>query len=135
MNRRLLRLLVFAPVVAWCSMAVPSPTEQGTRTGRLPLPPTGTRFYFDVIQSHDERYAGDTPSHLGRDGGLTSRPNVALGDPVHRRDGEKDTLVGHVTSVSWDRVSGSLTVEFDPVEKVRVAVGDEVWIDLNPQIP
>jgi hypothetical protein len=29
-------------------------------------------------------------------------------------------------------VSGSLTVEFEPQPFERIAVGDEVWIDLNP---
>jgi hypothetical protein len=29
-------------------------------------------------------------------------------------------------------VTGSLELEFDPEPLQRVAVGDEVWIDLNP---
>jgi hypothetical protein len=42
------------------------------------------------------------------------------------------TVIGRVTLVQWDRVSGSLTVEFDPEPLHRIAVGDEVWVDLNP---
>ena len=42
------------------------------------------------------------------------------------------TVIGKVTLVQWDRVSGSLTVEFDPEPLHRIAVGDEVWVDLNP---
>jgi hypothetical protein len=102
---------------------------------RLPLAPPGTRFEFEVIESHDAVYLGDTPGHMGRDGGLTVRPNVALGDGVYRTTGEKTARVGTITRVVWDRVSGGLTVEFDPEPLTRVAVGDEVWIDLNPLPP
>ena len=102
---------------------------------RLPLAPPGTRFEFEVIESHDAAYLGDTPGHMGRDGGLTVRPNVALGDGVYRTTGEKMARVGTITRVVWDRVSGGLTVEFDPEPLTRVAVGDEVWIDLNPLQP
>jgi hypothetical protein len=102
---------------------------------KLPLAPPGTRFEFEVIESHDAAYLGDTPGHMGRDGGLTVRPNVALGDGVYRTTGEKTARVGTITRVVWDRVSGGLTVEFDPEPLTRVAVGDEVWIDLNPLPP
>jgi len=98
----------------------------------LPLPAHGTPFYFEVIESHDARYPGDTPAHKGKDGGLSVRPNVALGDAVYRTVDTSTEFIGKVTSVAWDRVSGSLTVEFDPVPVQRIAVGDEVWIDLNP---
>ena len=40
--------------------------------------------------------------------------------------------VSRITRVAWSRVSGSLEVEFHPEPLVRIAVGDEVWIDLNP---
>lgn len=99
---------------------------------RLPLAAPGTRFHFEVIESHDAAYLGDTPGHMGRDGGLAVRPNVALGDGVYRTAGEQATRIGTITRVVWDRVSGGLTVEFDPAPLVRVAVGEEVWIDLNP---
>lgn len=98
----------------------------------LSLAPHGTPFHFEVIDSHDAKYLGDTPSHMGRDGGLTVRPNVALGDPVYRTVDKTTRTIGRITQVAWDRVSGSLTVEFDPEPLVRIAVGDEVWIDLNP---
>jgi len=94
----------------------------------------GTPFRFEVIESHDAEYLGDTPAHLGRSGGLTIRPRVALGDPVYRTDAGTHRRVGHVTHVVWNRVSGSLQVEFDPAPLERVAVGDEVWIDLNPEV-
>jgi hypothetical protein len=102
---------------------------------KLPLAPPGTRFEFEVIESHDAAYLGDTPGHMGRDGGLTVRPNVALGDGVYRTTGEKMARVGTITRVVWDRVSGGLTVEFDPEPLTRIAVGEEVWIDLNPLPP
>ncbi len=99
---------------------------------RLPLAPQGMKFEFEVIESHDAAYLGDTPGHMGRDGGLKVRPNVALGDGVYRTVSEKPVRIGTITRVLWDRVSGGLTVEFDPAPLVRVAVGEDVWIDLNP---
>jgi hypothetical protein len=98
----------------------------------LTLAPHGTPFFFEVIDSHDAKYPGDTPAHMGKDGGLTVRPNVALGDPVYRTTNKATTVIGKVTLVMWDRVSGSLTVEFNPESFHRIAVGDEVWVDLNP---
>ena len=98
----------------------------------LPHAPHGTPFHFEVIDSHDAKYLGDTPAHVGKDGGLTVRPQVALGDSVYRTLGKTTKVVGTITQVLWDRVSGSLTVEFDPQPFERIAVGDEVWIDLNP---
>jgi hypothetical protein len=111
-----------APGVAWAEDA----------QSRLPLAPHGTKFHFEVIESHDAVYLGDTPGHMGRDGGLKVRPNVALGDGVYRTEGDTTTRVGTITRAVWDRVSGGLTVEFDPEPLRRIAVGDEVWIDLNP---
>ena len=104
----------------------------GDAQASLVLAPHGTPFSFEVIESHDAKYPGDTPAHTGKDGGLTVRPNVALGDPVYRTVNDSTTIIGRVTLVAWDRVSGSLTVEFDPKPMLRIAVGDEVWIDLNP---
>jgi hypothetical protein len=103
----------------------------------LPRAPHGTPFVFEVIESLDAAYLGDTPSHVGRDGGLEVRPNVALGDPVFRvaadeSEATKPVRIGRVTRVVWERVSGSLTVEFDPEPLIRIAVGDEVFVDLNP---
>jgi len=106
------------------------PAERGAP---LPLAKAGSRFHFDVIESFDAKYEGDTPGHSGRSGGLSeSRPQIALGDPVFR-DTQK---VGSVTRVEWVRVQGSLTIEFDPEPDIRIAVGDSVWVDLNPaQVP
>lgn len=98
----------------------------------LPLATSGTRFEFEVIESIDAAYLGDTPGHMGRGGDLAVRPNVALGDGVYRTLGETTTRIGTITRVRWERVSGGLTVEFDPVPLVRIAVGEVVWIDLNP---
>ena len=109
--------------------------EPGDVHASLPRAPHGSRFAFEIIESHDAKYLGDTPGHMGRDGGLEVRPNVAIGDPVHRTEAGGDRLVGRVTAVVWERVSRSLTVEFDPEPFLRIAVGDEVWIDLNPSPP
>ncbi|MEI6239649.1 MAG: hypothetical protein WCR51_04625 [Planctomycetia bacterium] len=56
---------------------------------------------------------------------------VALGDPVYKV-GDVDKAIGGVTGVRWERLKGALTVEFRPHEEHRIAVGDEVWVDLNP---
>lgn len=128
-------LSVAALVLTLTALASPSPYPQAvaadTQAG-LSLAPHGTPFHFEVIESHDAKYLGDTPAHMGKDGGLTVRPNVALGDPVYRTANNSTAVIGRVTLALWDRVSGSLTVEFDPEPLVRIAVGDEVWVDLNP---
>jgi hypothetical protein len=108
------------------------PADAADSHADLPRPPHGTKFSFEVIDSHDSKYLGDTPAHVGKDGGLTVRPQVALGDHVYRTEGGATKIVGTITQVLWDRVSGSLTVEFSPQPLERIAVGDEVWIDLNP---
>jgi len=119
----------FMPLPASPSDGIVRATD--TQAG-LSLAPHGTPFFFEVIDSHDAKYPGDTPAHRGKDGGLTVRPNVALGDPVYRTVNKETTVIGKVTLVLWDRVSGSLTVEFNPQPSQRIAVGDEVWVDLNP---
>lgn len=101
----------------------------------LPVAAHGTRFHFEVIESHDARYLGDTPAHCGKDGGLTVRPQVALGDAVYRTVNGAQSMIGRITRVEWNRVSSSLEVEFTPEPLHRIAVGDEVWIDLNPRPP
>ena len=98
-------------------------------------PTPGTRFWFEVIESFNAKYQGDTPGHIGRGGGLSLHPHVALGDPVYHKIGDTDKAIGSVTWVTWDRLKGSLTVEFRPHEEHRIAVGDEVWVDLNPSFP
>ena len=134
-HHRSVSLTVFLPTLALLAL----PCTPLTRIVRaadaqasLALAPQGTPFFFEVIDSHDAKYHGDTPSHVGKDGGLTVRPNVALRDPVYRTVNKTTTVIGKVTLVQWDRVSGSLTVEFDPEPLHRIAVGDEVWVDLNP---
>lgn len=92
---------------------------------------TAARFEFEVIESFDAKYLGDTPGHHGRNGGLVARPRVYLGDPVYRGE----TVVGHVTSVIWDRVNGGLNVEFDPAPLQLVSVGDVAWIRLDGSPP
>jgi hypothetical protein len=86
------------------------------------------RFEFEVIESFNAKYEGDTPGHIGKSGGLADRrPHVALGDPVFR--GEQK--VGVVTGLGWSRAQGSLQVEFDPLDGARIAVGDQVWLTLG----
>lgn len=117
-------------------LATPAPRSNVARGNdeppSLPLAPPGMPFRFEVIESHDAEYLGDTPAHLGKNGGLTVRPQVALGDPVYRTTATGRTRIGHITRVTWSRVGGSLEVEFDPEPFHRIAVGDEVWLDLNP---
>ena len=92
-----------------------------------------SRFVFDVVESFNSKYLGDTPGHTGRNGGLgDTRPNVALGDPVYRGDKQ----IGVVTGLVWERAPrSSLTVEFDPQPLERIAVGDTVWIKLDTTSP
>lgn len=86
------------------------------------------RLSFDVIESFDARYLGDTPGHVGRVGGLGQRrPKVALGDPVFRGD----EIVGTVTGLTWNRANGSLDVEFDPAPLKVIVLGDAVWVALR----
>ena len=124
--------VAIAAFLTLSAMNLPSVSWAEDAQSRLPLAPHGTKFLFEVIESHDAVYLGDTPGHMGRDGGLKVRPNVALGDGVYRTDGETTTRVGTITRAVWDRVSGGLTVEFDPEPLRRIAVGDGVWVDLNP---
>ena len=134
-HHRSLSLVLFFPILALLTLLWPPLTSNiraADAQASLVLAPNGTPFFFEVIDSHDAKYPGDTPSHLGKDGGLTVRPNVALHDPVYRTVNKTTTVIGKVTLVKWDRVSGSLTVEFVPEPLHRIAVGDEVWIDLNP---
>ena len=134
-HHRCSSLTLFFPTLALLALLWPPFTanaQAADAQASLELAPHGTPFFFEVIDSHDAKYPGDTPSHLGKDGGLSVRPNVALRDPVYRTVNKATTVIGRVTLVQWDRVSGSLTVEFDPEPLHRIAVGDEVWVDLNP---
>jgi len=130
-----LQWLMLSSLLAFTTLGwrpCPSEAVAADAQASLPLAAHGTPFYFEVIDSHDAKYQGDTPAHMGKDGGLTVRPNVALGDAVYRTANKSTVIIGTVTLVLWDRVSGSLTVEFDPEPNHRIAVGDEVWVDLNP---
>jgi hypothetical protein len=134
-HHRSVSLTLFFPTLALLTLLCPPLTANARAAdaqASLELAPHGTPFFFEVIDSHDAKYPGDTPSHLGKDGGLSVRPNVALRDPVYRTVNKATTVIGRVTLVQWDRVSGSMTVEFDPEPLHRIAVGDEVWVDLNP---
>jgi hypothetical protein len=124
-------LCLVVAAVAWWGAGVTPARALDAQTA-LPFAPPGTAFHFEVIESHDAAYLGDTPAHIGKDGGLTFRPRVALGDAVYRTQDGQRTTVGRITRVEWNRVSQSLEVEFEPEPLQRVAVGDEVWIDLNP---
>ena len=115
-----LLLLIVGPLWLWGQQSQPGKTE----------PSVSNRFEFEVIQSYDAKYEGDTPGHTGRSGGLENRKlQIALGDPVFR--GEKQ--VGKVTGLGWSRVHGSLEVEFDPIDGTRICVGDVVWLALDGQ--
>ena len=56
-------------------------------------PAPGTPFWFEVIESFNAKYQGDTAGHIVRGGGLSLQPHVALGDSVHHRIGDVDTVV------------------------------------------
>lgn len=91
---------------------------------------SASRLSFEVIESFDAKYLGDTPGHMGRVGGLAARrPRVALGDPVYR--GEE--IVGTVTGLVWNRANGSLDIEFDPAALKTIVLGDTVWIALREE--
>jgi len=93
-----------------------------------PTPKTDGKFEFEIIESFDSKYAGDTPGHIGKHGELGDiRPSVALGDPVFR--GEQK--IGTVTNLVWSRGHGSLEIEFDPEPNIRIAVGDLCWLKMG----
>ncbi len=86
-------------------------------------------FAFVVVESFDAKYEGDTPGHLGRHGGLGDQvPRLGLGDPVYRGEGNAAVVVGRVTNLKWSRGQGSLDIEFDPTDKTRIEIGDNVWL-------
>ncbi len=92
----------------------------------------GNRLEFEVVSSFDGKYLGDTPGHMGRVGGLTTKkPRIALGDKVYRGE----DIVGLVTGLEWNRTNTSLDIEFDPVDHARICVGDAVWLVLDNVSP
>jgi len=124
--------ILFAASAVIMEMRSAADDVEDLRTPAREHPAHGTRFWFEVIESFNAKYEGDTPGHIGRGGGLSLHPHVALGDPVYHKIGAVDKAVGSVTGVVWERVRGSLTVEFRPHDEHRIAVGDDVWVDLNP---
>lgn len=116
-------LVVVAAVGRW-----PTAAQTTGPAASRNLTVNASKFEFEIVESFDAKYLGDTPAHLGKNGGLEGlRPRVALGDPVFR-----DKLrIGHVTGIVWDRTKGALSVEFDPEPFQRVAVGDVVWVALD----
>jgi hypothetical protein len=125
--------LVAVSLVAW----------QIAISAQQPAPaPARRRFEFQVTQSFDARYLGDTPGHLGRGTLQGARPDVSLGDPVYRGT----VRIGTVTGLTWDRSKENLEVEFDPepfeidpqgrpTRRVRISVGQDVWIPLGGETP
>lgn len=89
------------------------------------------KFEFQIVESYDAHYLGDTPAHKGRHGLSGRRPDMALGDPVFRGD----EVIGHVTSLVWDRAKDSLEIEFDPEPKTRITIGETVWIPIGAKTP
>lgn len=88
------------------------------------------RLEFQVVESLDAAYLGDTPGHKGRSQGLGQTvPTAALGDPVYRGE----VKVGTITHLLWDRTKENLEVEFDPEPKVRIAIGDHVWLSTRAE--
>lgn len=97
-----------------------------------PPPSVSGNFEFVVVESFDAKYEGDTPGHLGRHGGLGDTvPRVSLGDPIYRGKGDAAAVVGRVTNLKWSRGQGSLDIEFDPTDKTRIEIGDQVWLKLG----
>lgn len=112
----------YATVVAQQVGAVPKVDQVKT------APTADGKFEFEVIESFDSKYAGDTPGHIGKHGELGDiRPSAALGDPVYR--GEQK--IGTITNLLWSRGHGSLEIEFDPEPNIRIAVGDVCWLKMG----
>lgn len=116
-------------LAALCCAALITGLWQVWLHGQQPAAPKSPgRFEFEVVHSYDAKYQGDTPGHIGRSGGLENRKlQVALGDAVMRGDEH----IGRVTGLEWNRSHGSLEIEFDPVGKSRICVGDVVWVALD----
>ena len=125
-------VFLLATAIAWSAWQSWAPAQPPTGSASLKPAAKGARFTFEVIESFNAKYEGDTPGHIGKHGGLESiRPHVSLGDPVF----QGETRVGTITGITWDRVRGSLTVEFDPEPMQRIAVGDTVWLALDGEPP
>jgi len=115
-------------------------TSSAAAAQAQPQPPTQSpsadRFLFDVVESFDAKYPGDTPGHIGRHGGLGElRPRIALGDKVFRGAADAPEIVGVVTNLKWSRAQGSLDIEFDPDDSLRIEIGESVWVKLGGSKP
>jgi hypothetical protein len=131
-------------VVVGMAALILAPAARQPAAQQLAAPPqqrgaSARRFDFQVVESFDARYLGDTPGHIGRGGGLgTTAPKIALGDPVFHGD----ERVGIVSGLKWDRVKEGLEVEIAPEEirvdpagkvlgRLRITIGQELWIPLD----
>jgi hypothetical protein len=105
---------------------------EGSKAGPSKSQQSGARIEFEVVHSFDGKYLGDTPGHMGRTGGLTGpRPRIALGDRVYR----DEEVVGVVTNLELNRGNNSLDIEFNPVDRARICVGDKVWLYFDNSSP
>jgi hypothetical protein len=124
-NQRLLLIAISAAAIGGWQLWSSAPQSA---TAQTKAAAASSRLDFEVVESYDAKYLGDTPGHMGRAGGLeNTQVRVALGDGVYRGD----ELVGRVTRLNWNRAHGALDIEFDPVDHARVCVGDKVAIALD----
>lgn len=125
-TRAVLILGLILTVVVWeVATVAQSPNLQPAEPAAKNADPA--HLEFEIVESNDAQYLGDTPAHTGRRGGLTFQPHIALGDPVFRGE----TKIGRVSGVIWDRARGGLTVEINPHPLLRIAVGDVAWVDVT----
>jgi hypothetical protein len=131
---KLLPALVLAVIftVGWQIWSLGQQPRVDKSSGEKSTKVVGNRLEFEVVHSFDGKYLGDTPGHMGRTGGLTGpRPRIALGDKVYR----EDEVVGIVTNLELNRGNNSLDIEFNPVDRARVCVGDTVWLTFDNSSP
>jgi hypothetical protein len=131
---KLLPAAVFALIftIGWQLWLVGQQPGAGKSNVENPAKVKGNRLEFEVVHSFDGKYLGDTPGHMGRTGGLTGpRPRIALGDRVYR----EEDVVGIVTNLELNRGNNSLDIEFNPVDRARVCVGDTVWLNFDNSSP
>ena len=120
-----LGLILVVGLLAWCGSGVSGPTAQEAQ--QADQKKDDEKFVFEVTESFDAQYLGDTPGHMGRHSLSRRRPNIALGDPVFRNSEQ----IGTITELKWNRTTDSLEVEFDPLPNLRIFVGESVWVHLD----
>jgi len=119
-------LVALAPLALGWQLSAPGRQPEPAQAKRPRV--TASRFEFEIVESFNALYLGDTPGHVGKSGGLDDvRPNVALNDAVYRGEAR----VGTITRLEWDRGRDSLEIEFEPEPNTRVAGGEIVWVTLN----